>query len=329
MILKKTPVPIFSLYIPIKSKIENQILFDSKKTLFEQHFGNYSLYLDEIIQFLRTLKRVDSIGNLYQQKIKEELLKAIYPKASQDNRRNKKAIKKIRDEIYWVLEKYRYIREDHPRTASGSQSLRTSYSVGEQFEVSLEDYINYKSKSAGKVSFDTVSKESEEEYTIDPLFLDPESSDNRDDLEDTYEAEFHPSNQTRVPIDKVRDAALYFLFRQYFTNLAAIKSALAHKEEEERVLFLERDILRNLLSSIYNEFHPHDKIDYTDKDMVSAIEFLTGLLDLSFTKDYLLSLLSMCKLDTKKGEELWKCLEENFNILLEFFHQFKEDLQSQ
>ncbi|MBD3196027.1 MAG: hypothetical protein GF317_13295 [Candidatus Lokiarchaeota archaeon] len=298
-------------------KFENQILLNSKKTIFERHFGSYSQYLDEIIQFLGTLKKVDSIGNLYEQKIKEELLKEIYPKASQKYQRNKRAIKKIRDGIYWILEKYRYIREDHPRTAGGSQSLRTSYSVGEQFDISLEDYMNLKSHNKTNISVESVHKESDEVNSLNSIF--PQNGEENKLNTNSKEKEF---SFTTGDIRKVVERCLY---KQFFSDLAEIKLQLKFQNEEE-VLFIERDILRKFLSSIYNEFHPHDKIDFSDKNMILAIEFLTKSLDLSFTKDYFQSLLEMCKLDTKKGEELWELLRDNFEVLMKFFHQLREDI---
>ena len=86
------------------------------------------------------------MAGLFKSKLKNELLKYIGPKASKKVQ-DKTNIKEIRDEIFALLIKHGYLVENHPKSAGGSESLRTSYSVGSQYQKSLEDYINTKQDS--------------------------------------------------------------------------------------------------------------------------------------------------------------------------------------
>jgi hypothetical protein len=122
---------------------EQKILENSEATLFKKDFGNYIIFLDDIIKFLDGIKTVDKIGNIYKTKIKEELKKLIYPKASKITN-NKKQLLNMRDELFSMLIKQGYLAENHPKKASGGESIRTSYSVGPKYQKALEDYFKVK-----------------------------------------------------------------------------------------------------------------------------------------------------------------------------------------
>ncbi|NVM34501.1 MAG: hypothetical protein HWN81_02825 [Candidatus Lokiarchaeota archaeon] len=120
---------------------ERRILDGARQTIFEKDLGHYYYYIEEIINFLKNISSVDRVANLYKKKVKEELKKILYPKLLQ--RTNKKDhMKKIHDEIFEKLLRHGYLVEDHSRKASGSESLATSYRVGEQYEEALRDYYN-------------------------------------------------------------------------------------------------------------------------------------------------------------------------------------------
>ncbi|KKK52474.1 hypothetical protein LCGC14_3104560, partial [marine sediment metagenome] len=117
---------------------EQKLLDQIKKTIFEKDFGAYSGFTQEIKQFLETISTIDQIGNLYEKKLKKELKTVIYPKASR-HLESKVEVKKVRDEIFQILIKQGYLDESHSKTAGGSESMRTSYSVGPQYRKALED----------------------------------------------------------------------------------------------------------------------------------------------------------------------------------------------
>ena len=50
------------------SKTEKRILAQARETTFEREFGRYINYLNEIMNFLDSLKDIDDIGNLFKKK---------------------------------------------------------------------------------------------------------------------------------------------------------------------------------------------------------------------------------------------------------------------
>ncbi|HEA70587.1 hypothetical protein LCGC14_1212220 [marine sediment metagenome] len=116
------------------SKLLDQI----KKTLFEKDFGEYSGFTQEIKQFLEIISTIDQIGSLYGKKLEKELKIVIFPKALR-YLGGKVEVKKVRDEIFQILVKQGYLIENHPKTAGGSESIRTSFSAGPQYQKALED----------------------------------------------------------------------------------------------------------------------------------------------------------------------------------------------
>ncbi len=122
---------------------EKRILDGAKQTIFEKDLGQYYFYIDEIIKFMKSIKSVDKVGNFYEKKVKEELMKWLYPKLSKKISK-KEHMKKARDEIYNKLLIHGYLEENHPRRASGSESLATSYKVGKPYEEALNDYFKIK-----------------------------------------------------------------------------------------------------------------------------------------------------------------------------------------
>jgi hypothetical protein len=124
---------------------ERRILDQIKKTLFEKDLGTYVGFIPEAKKFLESLAIIDDVGNLFEKKIKKELKKIIYPKASRYFN-EKTEIKRCIDDIFHILIKHGYLVENHPKMASGSESLRTSYSVGPQFQKALQDEVESKSQ---------------------------------------------------------------------------------------------------------------------------------------------------------------------------------------
>ncbi len=288
---------------------ESILLKIAQKSLLQSHFGNYIIFQDEIIKFLQILGKIDTIGNLYESKIKEELLKIIYPKASQKFSRNKSKIKRIRDKIYALLIKYRYLVESHPSKASGSQSIRTSYSIGPQYDVSLKDYFDSRGDDKINVSPVVIQNESGIDYELEKVNAPIE-----------FSREVIKINQA-----KFKKKLIEHLNRDYFYDLSEINSAMK-KDDLKQALILQRDILRKLLMNLYCEFHPGDPNKITNIQVEKAMIFFLDNLGNSFTKDFLVYLLNLSKLEEMEGLDLEAKIRENFNILLEFFHQLQQEI---
>ena len=137
-------------------------MFDrAQKTVMEKNFGHYAFLIPEIINFLESLQTVHQIGNLYRSKIAEELKNTIYPKLSKITK-DKRQLKRMREEVLTILFSHGYLIESHPRQASGGQSIRPSFQVSPKFATVLEDYYKAKQGIPANVEFEIVSQETED-----------------------------------------------------------------------------------------------------------------------------------------------------------------------
>lgn len=138
-------------------KQERKILAGIKKTLLEKDMGNFLGYINEILNFLNAITTVDKVGGLYEHRLKEELLKYIFPKASKQLQ-NKRKIKELRDFIFKTLITQDYLVESHPRQAVGGETIRTCYKVGEKYYTALNDYYNTRNETPPDIKFETIEK---------------------------------------------------------------------------------------------------------------------------------------------------------------------------
>ncbi|MGB5911344.1 MAG: hypothetical protein WBH31_09145 [Promethearchaeia archaeon] len=136
---------------------ERRILERAKETLFEKDFGIYSEFIDDIIKFLANISAVDKIGGNYEHKLKEELLKYIHSNAIHKTK-DKKKIKQLRDALFRILKQQSYLVESHPLQASGGQTTRTCYKVGQKYHNALKDYYSSKKRLAPNISVDVIEK---------------------------------------------------------------------------------------------------------------------------------------------------------------------------
>ncbi len=137
---------------------EKKLLAQARETIFEADLGKYISYLDEIIQFFKAVKVYDKVGNVYKPNSLEALKNLIYNKARK-TKKKKREILEIRDDIFEILVKKGYLAESYPRMASGSQSIRTSYKVGAQYQKALEDYFATKDSVSESIEAEVVKKE--------------------------------------------------------------------------------------------------------------------------------------------------------------------------
>jgi hypothetical protein len=140
---------------------ERKMFERAQKTVIEKDFGQYAFLIPEIINFLESLQTVHQIGNLYRSKIDEQLKNAIYPKLSKITK-DKRQLKKMREEVLTILYSHNYLIESHPRQASGGQSIRPSFQVSPKFSTALEDYYTSKQGVPTNIEFEVVSQETED-----------------------------------------------------------------------------------------------------------------------------------------------------------------------
>ncbi|MFX1338947.1 MAG: hypothetical protein ACFFDK_10085 [Promethearchaeota archaeon] len=279
---------------------EKKILEQTKKTIFEKDLGKYAIFLEEIINFLRNLKAVDKIGNLYKSKIKEELMKFVYSKGIKITN-DKRKLKQLRDELFEILIKFEYLVEDHPKTAGGSEAIRASYSVGNKYENALNDYYQIKKNSLTDVSINVIEKNSDKNVEVKGLFKEiPNISENE------------LNNFKEILAKKISD--LYFdLFQIHkFIN----------KNEFELALKIEKDFVKKFLINLYKEFYQVNYI-ITEKDLERFSEFLSKNKYFPYSKTQILNILSQCNLLDVEHENMYLQVKENYKLLSEFFNQIQ------
>ncbi|MFX1345778.1 MAG: hypothetical protein ACFFAI_11775, partial [Promethearchaeota archaeon] len=238
---------------------ERVILEQIKKTIFEKDLGIYRGYLDEVKKFLESVSTLDQIGNLYEKKLKKELKIILYPKASRYYK-DKVEIKKCRDEIFNILVRHGYIVENHPKTASGSESLRTSYSIGPQYQKALED--EYETNQA---------------YTLEPI--ENESATSFSFLEEQTQTQ-----QARKVI--IEEGNLKKALIQEFSNFnyeAFIIHQYIKNKDFKNALKLEHNFIQRFLSEVYKHYFNTDDV-VTPANMSNFIEHLCTDSKIPFTK---------------------------------------------
>ncbi|MFX1323992.1 MAG: hypothetical protein ACFE8N_03480 [Promethearchaeota archaeon] len=269
---------------------ERKILDQVKKSLFEKDFGRYANFIDEIKQFLEALQTIDQIGNLYEKKIKKELKTILYPKASKFFK-TKVEIKNVRDDIFNLLVKHGYIVENHPRTASGSESIRTSYSVGEQYQKALDDEFML----SRPYIVETLERESSLPFQIPEQKPQKRFKIQERDLKKAIAREF--SN---------------FLF-ELFTVYEYINQG-----KFEEAMKIEFNLVSRFFSEVYNHY-------YNKAGLVSSQEldtFLEGLVNtqsIPFTREELHTYLLL----SQRSEDIENTTREWYNHISTFFDKIQ------
>jgi len=277
---------------------EQKLLEQTKKTLFEKDFGKYSIFLEDVMKFLNALKTVDKIGNLYQTKIKEELKKTIYPRASKITK-DKKKLMKIRDELFDILLKQGYLVENHPKKASGSESIRTSYSIGPQYQKATDDFFNTKRSSLTNVSIDILENASGKSNTLEEIFQKKSEKELLDDIE---------FRETLM-----KETGAFLLYNLYKMN------SYMNNQNYQKAVNIGRDFVKKFLIKLYKRFFEHntEKI-ITEKEINASVEYLADNQKIPFSKDELKELLTQSNLNPESEENIQSKIRDLYNLLSNF-----------
>jgi len=277
---------------------EKQIIQRAEKTLFQKDFGEYSVLIEGIINFLNNLKKLDQVGNLYEQKVKKELTEWLHPyilKITKDKKREKE----IKDKVFQILVRHRYLVESHPRRASGSESIQTSFAVGPHYDEALKDF--YEKQKSAIVSYE-------------PLDVGSDSSENS-------------SQRERINAKNLKNAfaenfATIFYYG-YFKMHQSVKN-----EKFEKSLKIGKNLLRKFLHATYNSYY---SVNYaiTSADIEKFICSITKIEKFPFSEEYLKEFLAKC--EEIKFEEHDKGTNSNeiFERYSELFVKFKQYLEGE
>jgi len=258
------------------------------------------VFLEEIIKFLKSIKTMDKVGNLYKTKVKEELKKSIYQKAIKLTK-DKRKLEELRNSLFDILVKQRYLVENHPKTAGGSEALRTSYSVGPHYDKALNDYFNTKNN----VFIDIMGDDYGPKENITSLFrsntgIEAKKSDKFNNILAKEMSE------------------LYFDMFQIYKNL--------NKNEVELAVKIEKDFVKKFLINLYKEIY-HVNYIITDNDLERFILYLCSNKMLPFTKHELKSYLKRTTdLDLSNLDDLSQATEIYTLLSREFFDNIQKYL---
>ena len=238
---------------------EMKILDEIKKNLFQKDLGIYESFTSEVKQFLASMSTVDQVGTLYEKKLKKELKTIIYPKASKVFK-EKIDIKKSRDDIFTILVKHGYLVENHPKTAGGSESIRTSFSVGAQYQKALEDEFA-----------------SNQPYTLETL-------DQESDLPFTYPTEEEEAPRRYIIQSQNLKKAIAREFSNFFFELFTAYEYIT-KENYQDALKIERDLISRFLTEVCKHYNNVNQV--SSVDLYKFIEHITTDQDFTFSNDEL------------------------------------------
>lgn len=319
---------------------EKKILSNAQKTLFEQHFKHYILFLDEIIKFFNILQNLDQVGNLYKSKIKEELLKTIYPKVQKRYGKDRRRIKLIRDQLFNIFLKYNYIIESHPRRASGSQSIRTSFAVGPQYQESLNDYFELKKDQETEISVELLQQESKQESNLETKFTSDNLSSNLATQKDANSdqgitKEFsaprnHKTFNNASAPSYSQIEIVYKLFDHmsaFFMKIIDI-SVFVENQQFEKAVDLERSALPTFLVEFYCDLYPEEKNEMPDLLLEKGASFLLNSIPVTIDRASLDSLLEKSKLSSISQKNINQYKEEirgYSDMLFIFFNSLFQD----
>ncbi|MBY8987015.1 MAG: hypothetical protein KGD61_01055, partial [Candidatus Lokiarchaeota archaeon] len=270
-------------------KTERKIMKRAQTTLFESDFAGYSNLIEGTIKFLNNLQVVDKVGNMYKKKVKEELQKILHPyilKITKEKKREKDII----DNIFVILVKQQYLIESHPRRASGSESMQTSFAVGPHYQQVLKDY--YESRESTVMAYEPVELETEK--LTQAGFINPAKLKNA-------------LTQNFAPI-------LYYEFFniQKFIN----------QQKYEKTLKTAKNLLRKFLYSVYNSYY---SVNYTitSVDIKKFVNLITKVEDFPFSESELTEFLSVCDRIFPEKDNLEQQSKEIFKSYSTLFSKFK------
>jgi hypothetical protein len=274
---------------------ERKILEQARETLFEIDLRHYFIYVDEIINFLGYVQKIDQIGNLYKQKLKKHLKEFLYSTLSKKTQK-KEQMKKIRDNILDTLIKHEYLVENHPRRAGGGETLRTSYSVGDRYEEALEDYYKVKGRAKKGIKVEILEREM---MNLNNLFP--------------------RQRKYIIPQEKLKDALMrefsdlnYDIFKIY---------SYIEKEEYSSALKIEHGLIKKFLINTYRQFYNLESVIVNDFNIfLSILEETDGF---PFKKQEIIKIIDKCQL-VKLEENLDSLTKELYQLIYDFFIKIQQ-----
>jgi len=274
---------------------------------------------------------------LTEARLKEELL--IYIRNTALKRvQGKKKITDLRNSIFQILKTQGYLVEDHPRRASGGESVRTCYKIGDKYQKAIDDLYQVRGEGKSILNPNIIKNEGSTEFS--EMLATESSSDSRDSSITTYEPVELESEQASFPEEtpdpevldpiKIRSALTKhfapILYYEYFT----IHKNFTYKKYE-KVLKTARELLPKFLRSVYREYYSVNAI--TSEDIDKFVGKFGNIEGFSFTGDQLRQFLSSVErievTDQTTVAETCQKAFETYSTIFDAFRQYVEgDLEA-
>ncbi|MFX1259543.1 MAG: hypothetical protein ACFFAN_16945, partial [Promethearchaeota archaeon] len=279
---------------------EKKLLEQAKRSLFEKDLGDYTLFLPEIMKFLKSLSSLDDVKNLYKRKIKEELMKIIYTRVIKITK-DKRKITAIRDKLFDILVKHDYLVENHGKTAAGSDSIRISYAVGLKYNIALNDYFASKKDYSTEVYFETLEKESLSNRNFEEVFKEYRDIDDK-------------NGDTLIDALAECKSKLYLeLYRVY---------KLISRKKYSEALMVEKDFFKKFLVILYKNLYQVNFV-ITSKDLNDFVKYLSKNKKFPFTNEEFQKCLIKCESIEIKDGDLKSRAENMYDFLSDFFNMYQ------
>jgi hypothetical protein len=299
------PMPYFDIVRRMKDQgynlqlAERRIIDHVQKTIFEKDFEKYAEYIDDIIIFLHGLKQVHHIA-LYKSKIEEELINLIKQKAFQRTK-DKRSVRKLRNELFAILVSQRYLVDAHPKDAAGRETTATCYMVGPHFDEALQDYDR--------------AVEREALYNMEPVYMEHESEEEGYDMGPDLEFNEDLFQET---LNKELQDFYFELFRIF---------KFMRKKDFTIALQIEKKSIKTLLTHLYHNLYQVSGT-ITEEELIRFCAIITKENRLPFSNEELVEYLHFTeKLNERDTniESLGRAVHEK---LSQFYHRIRGHIDS-
>ncbi len=283
---------------------ERRIIERTRKTIFEKDFGKFSQFIPEIITFLDGLKVVHKLP-ISERKIKDALKKVIHEKAKMttDDRRE---LKKLKQELYNILITQRYLVEAHPKSASGQETMRTSYQVGEHYEIALDDYFQTKKEQTTDISVEVIEQNSEQPFQ------------NKNRTKDITSIRIFENDLVHKILVKELKTFYYEIFQIY-----------KHITEKDlrAALKIEKVCIKSLFMRVYHQINSGPKKGITQNDFNLFYNLLISYQKLPFSQKQLYYYLNYCDNVQEHDLDLEAKVVSAYELYSDFYHKLKKHLE--
>lgn len=290
-------------------KTEDQIIKSMKKTIFEKDFHNHLFILEDIINFLRALSVTDTIGNISEHSIKEQLLKQMSNKYTAKNY-NRRQIQKIRDDLFLLLKTHRYLIENHPKEAGGGESIRTSYSVGPQFQKALQDYFELQPQYSNKIDVEPIQ---DEQVSIE------NSIPKKEEIIEYFLPPKEVETEIKFESREGSPRALKNILSSYLIpEMILIDTKINSQRYKQAILSINK-LIPNFLFKLYNnDYNVNGTSAILEKEIEDSVDYIVSSEIIPFDRQNLYNILNQIEVKNLNEMDLKQTAKEMYNTLYDF-----------